>query len=394
MHKLCIGLMRRGHTVSVLTGYPNYPQGKIYPGYNQRLLKKEVVNGINITRLPLYPDRSSSFTKRSLNNLVYPLVASILGPFVCGNADVMMVQSPPITLGIPSYIISRIRNIPYIFQIQDIWPETLVATGMINNNKILNALVRLGTFTYNNAAAIAVISPGFKNNLIGKGVPPDKIHVIYNWAYEGEFPLKEPDPALATELNLIHRFNILYAGNMGPAQGLHNIIDAASLLTDLEDLQFVLMGSGIDMNNLKSMVSLKRLKNVKFLPRIAMDMMPSIYALVHAVMIHLTDDPLFEITIPGKTQSCLLSGCPIIASVNGNAADLIRRADAGFAVEAMNPIELAQIIRKLYSMQPHERDSMGARGRQFYFEHLSPDVGAKQYEKIFNKVSSNHKKGI
>jgi len=386
MHTLGAGLVKRGHQVNVITSFPNYPYGKIYPGYTQRLWQREEIDGVQVIRLPLYPDRSRSFIKRSLNYLSFPISASILGPILCGDADVMIVQSPPITLGIPAWIMSLVHRIPFVFMIQDMWPETLPATGMVSNPLILNALARLGMFTYSKASAITVISPGFKKNLEAKGVPSEKIHVFYNWAYEGEFALTDPDPHLAEQMGLKGYFNILYAGNMGPAQGLHNVIEAASLLTDIKDLQFVLMGSGIERDKLKKMARERKLKNIKFLPRQPMKMMPSVYALVDAVMVHLTNDPLFEITVPGKTQSCLLSGKPIIASVNGDVADLVVKAGAGLAVRAMDPVDLAHAVRKLYNMSPEERKAMGSAGRRYYFQNLAPEVQIPKYEQLFYEI--------
>jgi len=386
MHILAKGLVNRGHKLTVLTSFPNYPQGKIYSGYRQKLFQREEIDGVKIIRLPLYPDRSRSVIKRSLNYLSFPMSATVLGPFFCGEVDVMMVYHPPITLGIPAWVISLLRRIPFVFEIQDMWPETLPATGMVSNPLILNALARLGMFTYSKASAITVISPGFKRNLEAKGVPSGKIHVFYNWAYEGEFALAKPDPRLGKQMGLNGYFNILYAGNIGPAQGLHNVIEAALLLTDIKDLQFVLMGSGIERDKLKKMARERKLKNIKFLPRQPMKMMPSVYALVDAVMVHLIDDPLFEITVPGKTQSCLLSGKPVIASVNGDAADLVVKAGAGLAVRAMDPVDLAHAVRKLYAMSPEERKAMGLAGRRYYFQNLAPEVQIKKYEQLFYEI--------
>lgn len=392
MHALCAGLVRRGHVVSVLTGYPNYPQGKIYDGYRQTLYQKEIISGVEVIRIPLYPDRSRSFIKRSLNNLSFPLIASIIGPLLNGKADIMLVQHPPITLGIPAYIISRLHEMPFVFIIQDMWPETLYSTGMVSSKFILRKLSELAMFTYRNAKVITVISPGFKRNLTGKGIPSEKIEVIYNWAYETEFPLSLADVNLAKELGMEGYFNILYAGNIGPAQGLDNVIKAASLLTDIKGLQFVLLGEGVDRQKLEEMAKERCLKNVKLLHRMPMGKMPAIYALAEAVMVHLTDDPLFEITIPGKTQSCLLSGRPIIASVNGDAADLIAKAEAGLVVKAMNPDELASAVRQLYNMPSERREAMGKAGRSYYFQHLSPEVQIDKYEKLFEEILS--KEGI
>ncbi len=386
MHILAKGLVNRGHKLTVLTSFPNYPQGKIYAGYRQRFFQREEIDGVKIIRLPLYPDRSRSVIKRSLNYLSFPMSATVLGHFFCGEVDVMMVYHPPITLGIPAWVISLLRRIPFVFEIQDMWPETLPATGMVSNPLILKALARLAMFTYTKASAITVISPGFKRNLEDKGVPGEQIHVIYNWAYEEEFSLPKPDTQLAEKMGLNGRFNILYAGNMGPAQGLHNVIKAASLLTDIKELQFVLMGSGIERDKLKKMARERKLKNIKFLPRQPMEMMPSVYALVDAVMVHLIDDPLFEITVPGKTQSCLLSGKPVIVSVNGDAADLVVKAGAGLAVRAMDPVDLAHAVRKLYAMSPQERKAMGSAGRRYYFQNLAPEVQIKKYEQLFYEI--------
>ncbi len=386
MHILAKGLVNRGHEVIVLTGFPNYPQGKIYSGYRQKLFQREEIDGVKVIRLPLYPDRSHSVVKRSLNYLSFPMSATIFGPLFCGEVDVMMVYHPPITLGIPACIISLPRKIPFVFEIQDMWPETLPATGMISSQLMLKVLAKLAMFTYKKASAITVISAGFKRNLEAKGVSSEKIHIFYNWAYEGEFTLPDPDPSLAEKWNLKGYFNILYSGNMGPAQGLHNVIEAASLLTDIKKLQFVLMGSGIDRDRLEKMAKERKLKNVKFLPRQPMEMMPSFYALVDAVMVHLTDDPLFEITVPGKTQSCLLSGKPIIVSVNGDAADLVVRAGAGLAVRSMDPVDFARVVRKLYAMSPKEREAMGSAGRKYYFQHLAPEVQIPKYEQLFYEV--------
>jgi colanic acid biosynthesis glycosyl transferase WcaI len=386
MHILAKGLASRGHFLTVLTGFPNYPLGKIYPGYKQTIIHRENIDGVQVIRIPLYPDRSRSIIKRSLNYLSFPVIASLLGPLICKKTDIILVYHPPVTLGLPALILSKINKIPFVFEIQDMWPETLTATGMISNTYFLSIIDKIATFVYSKSAAITVISPGFKRNLISKGVPENKVKIIYNWAYEGEFKLASYDDGLAEQLGLKNCFNILYAGNMGPAQGMNNVIEAASLLTEIKDLKFVLLGSGIDKYNLEMQVAKKNLHNVRFLQRIPMEKMPTIYSMVNAVMVHLTNDPLFEITIPGKTQSTLLSGKPIIACVNGDAAELVLRAKAGIAVRAMNPVGLADACRQLYHMTPEERESMGMNGRTFYFKNLSPDIQIPKYEELFEEL--------
>jgi len=206
MHTLSTGLVKRGHSVRVITGYPNYPGGKIYSGYSQRLWKNENIDGVRVIRLPLFPDRSRSFIKRSLNYISFPLVASLLGPILCGKGDAMIVQSPPVTLGIPAWVIKIFRRIPFVYMIQDMWPETLPATGMVTNKKLLGIISKLGQFAYSQASLISVISPGFRNNLIEKNIPKEKIHIIYNWAYEVDYSEPEKDIDLANDLGMTGYF--------------------------------------------------------------------------------------------------------------------------------------------------------------------------------------------
>ncbi len=386
MHILAKGLVMRGHEAVVLTGFPNYPQGKIYPGWRQKIWQKEIVDGVKIIRVPLFPNRGRSAFLRAINYLSFPLAASILGPFLCGRTDVIMAYHPPITLGIPALILSKIKKAPFVFEIQDMWPETLSATGMVSNRLTLGVVARLARFIYKKAAAITVISPGFGENLRQKGVDPQKIKVFYNWAYEGEFLPVAADSQLAEKWGMAGRFNVLYAGNMGPAQGLLNVIAAAALLKSISKIQFVFVGGGIDKKMLETAAAEKKLANVRFLPRIPMADMPKLYALSEAVLVHLVDNPLFKITIPGKTQSSLLSGRPVIISVAGDAADLILSAKAGLAATPMNAASLARVVKKLYDMKDDERKKIGAAGRDYYFKYLCPQVQIEKYEELFDLI--------
>lgn len=399
MFTLGAGLVRLKHSVTVVTGLPNYPYGRIYEGYKQRLWQFEEMDGIKVIRLPIYADKSSSFVRRSLNYLSFPFFAAILGPILTRNIQVVFVYHPPVTLAIPAWILSLVHRAPFIYEIQDMWPETLTATGMVRNPAVIKILSMLAMFAYRKAASITVLSPGFKRNLEAKGVPGKKINVFYNWAYEAEFPQEPYDSGLAESLGLRNRFNILYAGNVGPAQGLQNVIEAASMLADIRDLQFVLVGDGIEKARLRQSAQRRQICNVLFIDRMPISKMPSLYSVVDAVMVHLTTDPLFEITVPGKTQSCLLSGKPVIASVNGDAAKLVSEAKAGFAVAAMDPKALAEAIRKFYYMPFEERASMGRSGRTYYDRHLSPEVQIRNYEKLIKEVAfgeeekHKHKRG-
>jgi len=387
VHLLAKDLVARGHQVTSITGFPNYPQGRIYPGYHQRPWQWEDMDGVRVLRVPLYPDHSRSGIKRIINYLSFATSASLLGPLLCGPADVMWVYHPPLTVGIPAWWIGLLRRVPFVYEIQDMWPETVVSSGMVASKRAVVWLGRLARFVYRQAAAITVISPGFKRNLISKGVPAGKIHVIPNWADEDIYRLVPQDEALAAEHGLTGRFNVVYGGNMGAAQGLHNVIEAATLLRDLSEVQFVFIGDGVDQDALRQMVRERKLDNVRFLGRQPAQEMPRFFALADVLLVHLKRDPLFEITIPSKTLAYLACGRPILGVVAGDPADVIREAGAGVICPQEDPAALAQMVRSLYAMPPTEREAMGQAGRQAFLANYTRRVLVDRYEALLREVA-------
>ena len=381
MQELAQSLIAYGHQVTVLTGFPNYPSGQLYPGYRLRLLQKEIIAGVPVARIPLYSEHSHSSFKRALNYLSFSASASALGWHAVSKPDVMFVYHPPLTIGIPAYFLSRLWQIPFVYQIQDMWPETLSATGMLNNSIILNGVGKLAMWVYRKSAEICVISPGFRENLIEKGVLPDRIHVISNWVDLEAHSVVDPDPVLAEGLGMSNRFNVMFAGNIGEAQGLEVVLDAAKLIRDLKDVRFVLVGDGVALPGLKQSAIDQGLNNVLFLGRHPQDRMSALYALADVLLVHLKDNPLFRITIPHKTLTYLASGKPILAAVSGDTAKLVTEAGAGLDCPPGDPEALAEAIRKLYHLDRAELRHMGMNGRQaaqdFYSrEHLVGKIEA------------------
>ena len=248
-HLLARDLLTRGHQVTAVTGFPNYPTGKVYPGYRVRWRQWEWRDGVRVLRVPLYPEHSHSGLKRVLNYASFAASASMIGSALCGGADVMWVYHPPLTVGIPAWWIGLLRRVPFVYEVQDMWPETLAATGMVSSGRVAGLVGRLAQFIYARAAAITVISPGFKRNLIEKGVPAGKIHIIPNWADEDIYRPVERDTAaaLAVEHGLTGHFNVMFAGVMGPAQALENVLTAAEMIADCRRVQFVFIGDGIQL---------------------------------------------------------------------------------------------------------------------------------------------------
>jgi colanic acid biosynthesis glycosyl transferase WcaI len=207
-------LRRHGHEVEVLTGFPNYPGGKVYDGYRIRPYTRETVDGVTIHRVALYPSHDRSPVRRVLNYMSFALMATLIGPFVVNRPVAIYVHHPPITITIPAAILSLTTGAPYVLEIQDLWPDTLRATGMFSSSlggRIVGAWAKRA---YALAARIVVISPGFRSALIGRGVPEQKIELVYNWGEEGRIRPEARDHSLMEQYGMLGRFNVLFAGTM------------------------------------------------------------------------------------------------------------------------------------------------------------------------------------
>lgn len=401
LQELAQSLQASGHQVTVLTGFPNYPSGQLYPGYKVRLRQREILAGVPVVRVPLYPEHSRSGLRRALNYLSFALSAMLLGLWSAPRPDVLFVYHPPLTVAVPAYVLSRLWRRPFVYQIQDMWPETLAATGMFNNQRLLGWIGRFASWVYDKAHSILVISPGFRQNLLDKGAPAEKIHVVSNWVDPSTYYRDEPDQELAAELGLAGHFNVMFAGNMGEAQGLETVIEAANLLqgdasadlgmTDGEAWppQLVLVGDGVALPRLRALAERHGLNNVRFLGRYPAQEMPRLYALADALLVHLKDDPLFRITIPHKTLAYLGSGKPILAAVAGDVADLVESIGAGVTCPPQNPAALAAAICRLQALPVDQRQAMGKRGAQAAQTHFSRDGLTGEIEAVLQRVASS-----
>ena len=351
-----------GYDVEVLTGFPNYPTGELAPGYKLRPWMKETLDEIPVGRAFLYPDHSRSGLKRALNYISFAISSALFGKWLVEKPDVIFVYHPPLTIGFPGILLSKLWGAPFVYQVQDMWPETLRATGMLHNEKILDWIDRFAKKIYKRAHAVCVISPGFKRNLIQKGVPEEKIHVISNWVDTDVYYPAQPDPELAEKLGLAGKFNILYGGNIGAAQALDVVLEAADILRDHPVIQFVLVGNGVTLPTLQRQAEEKGLSNVKFLGRYPATEMASLYALADVLLVHLKDDPLFEITIPHKIFAYLASAKPVLAAVRGDAADVIEEIGAGIVCPPQDASALVDAALALYEMPAEKREEMGERG--------------------------------
>lgn len=377
-------LVARGHQVEVITGFPNYPGGKVYDGYKIKVYQKELIAGVVIHRVPLYPSHDASAFKRVFNYLSFAVSSFLCGLVKATKPDVIYSYHPPLTTSLAALFIGFFRRAPFIIDIQDLWPDTLAATGMLSNKKALSVVDKVCHFVYRRASKIVVLSPGFKSRLTQRAVSESKIEVIYNWC--DECALEQSTPS---QLSLPdnQKLNIVFAGNLGFAQGLPAIIGAAKLLKErYVDVNLVLIGDGVAKNSAQQQAEELQLDNVFFLPRVPMQEIGSFLKSADALLVHLTDDPLFSITVPSRTQAYLAVGKPIVMGVNGNAAQLIKDAQAGICCEANSAESLALAIQKLAAFDKDELRQMGHNARDFYYKNLSLEHGVTKFISIFEEV--------
>ena len=379
------GLVSRGFEVEVITGFPNYPGGTLYDGYRIKFIQKEVIDGVLVTRVPLFPSHDKSKLGRVFNYLSFAFSSLIYGLFFSKRADVIYAYHPPLTVGISALIIKLFRRVPVVLDIQDMWPDTLKATGMITNARLLGFVSKVCNLIYSSVTKIVVLSSGFQKLLINRGVSDSKIEIIYNWA--DEKVLRSMTNETPKELASIEGFKVLFAGNVGQAQGLNVIIDAAlSFKGKVQKPQFLVLGGGLQLNELKRRANDLNLDNVHFLAAVGMEEVGAFLYSVDALLIHLNSDPLFKITIPGKTQAYMAVGKPLIMGVSGDASNLVSRADCGICFEPENSVALAAAVQGLMLQHPNDIQRLGKNAARFYDENLSVKVGVDSFEKIFNKV--------
>jgi glycosyltransferase involved in cell wall biosynthesis len=389
-------LAARGYDIKVLTSFPQYPIGRIYPGYRTRPYQWEIIDGIRILRVPIYPSHDNSAIRRIFTYLSFAFASSIIGVALIGSAEVVYLYDPPPTNGFASMILKTFKGIPIVHDIADMWPETVIASGMIRGKrfkKISNSLI--GTwckFLYRHADVITVLSPGFKRLLMERGVPEKKVRVIYNWADETTFWPSEPDPALAKKMGFEGRFNIVYAGNLGVHQGIETVIRAAALIKDHPKIQVVIVGIGPKQEDLKRLVSELGVDNVLFLGRWPYEEMPKINSLADVLLIHLRDHDFLHATIPGKTQVSLASGRPILMAVRGDAAEIVRDARAGIVCEPENPSEMARAMIEMSRLSKEKLQDMGRQGRSYYLRNLSLNIAGKKLDAIFRSVGATRQR--
>ena len=367
--QIAVAMRGLGHQVDVLTGFPNYPSGTIFPGYRLRPYQLDEIGAISVHRAPLYFSHDDHAIRRAANYLSFAAGAAAVGLARVPRADVSLVYSSPITAALPAVMLRSVRRTPYVLMIQDMWPQTVTASGMMTQaraERVEPALHRLCDAIYRRAAAIAVTSPGMIDLLTARGVDRARIRFVPNWADEQVYRPTAADPSLKAALGLRRAFIVMYAGNLGEAQHLETVLDAAALLRDREDVGFAIVGGGVAEETLRQRATAASLPNVVFVPPQPVERMSEVLAVGDVQLVCLKDAALFRNTMPSKVQSLLAAGRPILGSVSGDAARVIEESGAGYVVPPASPAALAGAVLQLRSAGAPSRVAMGEAGRIYY----------------------------
>jgi len=385
-------LTEKGHIVDVLTGKPNYPDGDIFSDYSVWGTSKEVWNNSTLYRIPLIPRGKKSTLRLIANYLSFVIFGVLLGPWLLRKKryDVIFVYGvSPILKAIPAIFLSWFKKCPSVIWVQDLWPESLEATGYVQNKHILGVVGSLVRWIYRHVDLLLVQSHAFVKQVSQMSA---NIPVLY-YPNSVDTSFSKPANILVRESSILDNgFSILFAGNVGTAQAVETIVEAANLLKEYQDINFVILGSGSRLEWMKEQVIQRQLKNLHLLGRFPVETMPTFMQKASSLLVSLTEQPIFTMTVPNKVQAYMASGKPILACLNGEGARVVTEAKAGISISAEDAHGLADAILKLYQMSDQQRDEIGENGRCYYKTHYDHEMLVEQLIEHFKNASDLYKR--
>lgn len=382
-------LIAVGCQVTVLTGQPNYPQGKIFKGYRAFGFGSELhKTGYKIVRVPLAARGNAGAFGLIANYLSFVLSTSLIGPMLLKGQqfDIVFVYAPsPIIQAIGALSIGKIKKAKVVVWIQDLWPQSLEATGFVKNKLLLASVSSVVRWIYRKSDLLLVQSQAFSPSVQKMaGATPVRYH-----PNPGEIAFASFDNSQTVALHLDDCFNVVFAGNLGTVQALDTVISAAQILLPHPEIKIILVGSGSLSAWLASEIQRRNISNVVMPGRFPVEAMPGILNQASALLVSLSKNPIMSQTVPSKIQVYLATGKPIIACLDGEGARIIEQAGAGLACEAENASELAQRILTLYQLPKETLKEMGNAGLKFYESHFEPNMLAVNLKKHFESVLTN-----
>lgn len=345
----CREWVTAGHKVTVITSVPNFPKGEVFPGYRNRLWQREEVKGIAVVRVWTFISPNTGLFKRLLDQLSYFFPAFLAGLCV-KKVDIVVGTSPNFFSACSAYCVAAMKRVPWIFELRDIWPESIRALGAMKDSWALDMFEKLELFLYRKSSAVVPVTNAFKANLVDRGIDGAKIHVVTNGVELAAFSPRPKDPSLVECLGLQGKFVLGYIGTHGAAHGLETLLEAAGLAQaapENRDLHFLFVGNGSEKVKLTAIAESRQLTNVTFLDTVSKGDIAKHYSLLDASVIHLRRIPLFKTVIPSKSFEIMAMGIPILLGVEGEIADIVESEGVGLLFEPENPGALLMAAQTL-----------------------------------------------
>lgn len=354
----CREWVKAGHQVTVITCAPNFPKGRVFEGYRNRLWQSEEMAGIRVIRVWSYITANEGFIRRILDYQSFMLTATLASLFV-RRPDIVIGTSPQFFTACAAYAVSRMKRIPFVFELRDLWPESIKAVGAMKDSTAIRLLERVEMFLYRKASQIVSVTHSFKKTLIARGVNSDKITVITNGVDMSRFKPMPKDAELVTQLGLEGKFVAGYVGTHGLAHHLETLLDAAEKIRTLPDsaaFQFILLGDGARKQALKEEAVRRGLDNIIFIDSVPKDQVARYWSLLDVSIIHLKKTDLFTTVIPSKLFECMGMGLPVLHGVAGESADIVRNEGVGIVFEPENATQLiAGLMQMRYDRPAYEQ---------------------------------------
>jgi colanic acid biosynthesis glycosyl transferase WcaI len=347
LYEHAIRWVRAGHEVTVITCAPNFPEGKLFAGYRNRLHQVEMIEGIRVVRVWTYITANEGFLKRTLDYISFMVSGFVAGLFE-KRPDVVVATSPQFFCAIGGWALSRFKRRPYVFELRDLWPASITAVGAMRKNLVIRVLERIEMFLYRQADAIISVTESFREELAARGIPREKIHVVINGVDLERYQPRARDEQLEAEFNLQGKFVAGYMGTHGMAHALPKVLEAAELLRHRKDIAFFFAGAGAERAKVEAIVAERGLDNVRLIPRQPKERMPALWSICDLSLVPLRDTPVFSTVIPSKIFESMGMGVPILMSLpEGEATGIIRRSGAGVCVPPEDPQAMAEAICQL-----------------------------------------------
>ncbi|KFN51441.1 glycosyltransferase family 4 protein [Arenimonas composti] len=347
LHEHAMRWVRAGHEVTVITCAPNFPEGKLFPGYSNRWRQVEELDGIRVVRVKTYITANEGFLRRTLDYLSFMLMGFFMGLFE-RRPDVVVATSPQFFCALGGWMLAVAKWRPFVFELRDLWPASIMAVGAMEKSFAIRMLEKLELFLYRRADLIVSVTESFRHDLVERGIDGDKIEVVVNGVDLDRYEPRPRDQELEAEFDLAGKFVAGYMGTHGMAHALPKVLEAAELLRDRDDIVFFFAGSGAERAKVEEMVAERSLDNVRLIPRQPKERMPALWSICDLSIVPLRDTPVFATVIPSKIFESMGMGVPILISVpDGEATGIVRRSACGVQVAPEDPAAMADAIRGL-----------------------------------------------